>query len=532
MTVTIQTFGYSLRDTVPDAVVIADVRDIPGIVVSGHEDSNGLDTAVQESVMAATRAQEHRDEVIAAIADHDYDTTVAVGCHQGRHRSVALAEVIADALRDDGHTVTTEHLDIDASSAEQASHRLGGHVAYNARTRYWGDMKPPKSKSDFFNAVTTPAAPGEISDTATIRIYGPIDSWGGWYGVSTSDIAAVIDNLPATITNIHVRLNSPGGEVSEAVAILNMLRSHRARITAIVDGNAASAASVIAAGCDETIMSPGSMLMIHSPWTYAMGNAVELRKAATTLDSFEATLIEIYQGKAGDQDWPALLAEETWLPAQAAVELGLADRTEVVPDTGEISLVGADSDDDDWYDATSLRVAASIPPAASASGTPTGKETAMGFTPDQLTKMRADLGLAPDADETAIASAVAARPATPSLPDGIIAVDAARFDEIQAQAAAGARASEELRVTNRNRIVDQAISDGKIAASRRDHYITLMDADPEGTKGILDSLHANTIPVAEIGYDGGSETLAKAAEEDAAHAAILAKMGITDGGQK
>ena len=68
--------------------------------------------------------------------------------------------------------------------------------------------------------------------------------------------------------------------VSEATAILNMLRAHKATVQAVVDGLAASAASVIAAGCDEMVMSPGTQMMIHKPSVIAWGDATHLRKQA------------------------------------------------------------------------------------------------------------------------------------------------------------------------------------------------------------------------------------------------------------
>jgi len=404
-------------------------------------------------------------------------------------------------------------------------------MTYNSTTRYWGDRTPVKNKAEFFNAVTTPAPAGEEGGSvATIRMYGPIDSWGGWFGISTNDIGQVLDELPDSVTSIVLRINSPGGEVSEAVAILNMLRAHKATITAVVDGLAASAASVIAAGCDDTVMSPGTQMMIHSPWSFAAGNAADLRKVAMTLDNFEATLVEIYEGKAGTQDWAALLAEETWLTSAAAVELGLADRVAIIPDAGETETVDPDGDDDDheFNDATPLRIAAVLTPAASASGTPTGKETAVVFSPDQLTQMRADLGLADDADETAIASAVAARP-KPALPDGVVTIDASTLEEIRSQAQAGVQALEQQRVDARDRYIDSAITRGKFAAARREHFANLYDADPEGTRAVIDSLAENTIPVAEVGYDADGETVTNTAEEDEAYAHFTGRMGIPNG---
>ncbi|WP_156759550.1 head maturation protease, ClpP-related [Microbacterium karelineae] len=395
--------------------------------------------------------------------------------------------------------------------------------------RYWGSRTPAKSKAEFFGAVTTPAPSGE-GDIATIRMFGPIDSWGGWWGVSTTDIGQVLDELPDTVVRVILRINSPGGEVSEAVAILNMLRAHKSSITAVVDGLAASAASVIAAGCDETVMSPGTQMMIHSPWSIAAGNATELRKTADVLDNFESTLIEIYSGKAGaDHDWPGLLAEETWLNSQAAVDLGLADRIAVIPDAGETATPGGDPDDDndDVEDTTDILVASIIPtPVASASGTPTGKETAVAFSDDQLNTMRASLGLADDADETAIMSAVTARP-TPQLPDGVVTIDASALDELRTQAQAGVEARAHQKREERDRYIDNAISRGKFAAARRDNFVKLYDADPEGTRAIIDELAENTIPVAEAGFDADGETVAAA--DDAAVAAFAARMGFTNG---
>ncbi|MGX9348149.1 head maturation protease, ClpP-related [Microbacterium sp. KNMS] len=387
--------------------------------------------------------------------------------------------------------------------------------------RYWAERPTPKSRADIFDVVTTPSA-GESGDVATIRMYGEISSYG-WYGVSAHDISTVLDGLSSTVSQIILRINSPGGEVSEAMAILNMLRAHKAKVTAVVDGLAASAASVIAAGCDETVMSPGTQMMIHSPSTIAWGNATEMRKTADVLESFEATLIEIYQGKAGDQDWPALLADETWLTSQGAVDLGLADRVAVVLDAGETASVGDDDTDDTDLveDAAHLRVAATLTPAASAPGDPhTGKETAVAFTPDQLNTMRASLGLADDADETAILAAVTARPTAPTLPEGIVTIDSSALEELRAQARAGVEAREQQIAEARNRLIDGAIAQGKFAASRREHFIALHKADPEGTTALISALAENTIPVAELGFDADGDTVSAKSEEDRRYNAI------------
>lgn len=394
-------------------------------------------------------------------------------------------------------------------------------------SRYWAARTPPKSRAEVFDVITTPASSGE-GDVATIRMYGQISSFG-WWSISAEDISTVLDALPSTVSHIIFRINSPGGEVTEAMTILNMLRAHKAKVTAVVDGLAASSASVIAAGCDETVMSPGSQMMIHSPSSIVWGNAVEMRKTADVLDSFEAAIVEIYEGKAGAQDWAQLLADETWLTGAKAVELGLADRVAVVPDAGETSTVEADDPDDDYYfeDAARMRPAASLTPVASASGspTPTGKETAVAtFSDDQLNTMRASLGLAEDADETAIIAAVTARPASAPLPEGIVTIDATALQTLRDNAQAGVEAREQQRRERRERLVDNAIARGKFAAARRDHFLALHEADPEGTETLIEDLAENTIPVAAKGYDADGETVTAA--DDETFNAYAARMGL------
>jgi ATP-dependent protease ClpP protease subunit len=404
--------------------------------------------------------------------------------------------------------------------------------------RYWGQKDVPQSKTDFFNAVTTPAPSGD-GTVATIRLYGPIDSWGGFWGISTKDIGGVLDALPDTVTQIILRINSPGGEVFEGVSILNMLRAHKASITAVVDGLAASAASFIAAGCDDTVMSPGTQMMIHAPLVFSYGNAAELRKTADVLDSIQSSIVEIYQGKAGaDADWPTLLAEDTWLNATEAVALGLADRVAVIPDAGEAITVTDDEelevvtlDDDEIEDVAARaritrfpqRAAARTPilPSATAPGTPTGQETAMANLKDTI---RARLGVS-DAnitdeqllaalDETLNEQAASST----AVPEGAQLVDAGVFAQMQSDAAAGREARAQQETERRDRVVAEALQDGRIAPATQATWRTQLDTNEEGTTALLASLPKNMIPVTEIGTASGD---AVASDEDRAYATVF-----------
>jgi ATP-dependent protease ClpP protease subunit len=212
--------------------------------------------------------------------------------------------------------------------------------------RFWGKAKPQRHE-EFFNLAAPRASADET--TATIRMYGPIDSWGGIWGVSAEEVSAALDTLPDTVTHIQLRINSPGGDGFEGLAILNMLRAHPATVTAVVDGLAASAASFIASGCDETVMSPGTQMMIHDAWGFAMGNAGDMVKAATFLDSISDSIADLYaEATNGTRaKWRALMKDETWFTAKESVAAGLADRVGVVPDLGVATTAGAEEPDED-----------------------------------------------------------------------------------------------------------------------------------------------------------------------------------------
>jgi ATP-dependent protease ClpP protease subunit len=391
--------------------------------------------------------------------------------------------------------------------------------------RYWGNRPVPKAKAEFFNAVTTPAPSGE-GKVATIRLYGPIDSWGGWWGINTKEVGAVLDALPESVEQIILRINSPGGEVFEGVSILNMLRAHKATITAVVDGLAASAASVIAAGADETVMSPGTQMMIHKPSVIMWGDADGLRHEAGVLDSIESSLIEIYRDKAGEKDWARLLAEETWFNAAEAVEAGLADRTAVIPDAGETETVGAEpitTDDDGDGEIEDLillrpaarsreRVAASMLPVSTEPGDPNRKEEAVAYS-DLTAGLRERLGVtdADATDETLLealdqaleeqAETPAASAATTTLPEGVVAMDAAALQELQAQAALGAQARAQQESDRRDAIVKDALKEGRITAASSADWRARLDKDEDEFTKVLASFPKNSaMPTDEIGH--------------------------------
>jgi len=160
---------------------------------------------------------------------------------------------------------------------------------------------------------------------AEILIYEEI----GAFGIPAK---AFLDELKALgpVAELMVRINSPGGSVFDGVAIYNALKRHDATITVWIDGIAASIASMIAMAGDEVVMPENAMFMLHDPSGLVMGTASDMRAMAEALDRMEAGMVAAYRDKSGrdDAEIEALMATETWLSAQEAFALGLADRVE------------------------------------------------------------------------------------------------------------------------------------------------------------------------------------------------------------
>lgn len=154
-------------------------------------------------------------------------------------------------------------------------------------------------------------------------MYGDIGSWLD--GVGAEEFAKEIAALD--VGTIDVRLNSGGGSVFEGQAIYNALSHHDATINMQIDGIAASIASVIAMAGDTINITEGSHIMIHKPWSMAIGDAAAMRKEADVLDTLESGIVDIYAARTGKQrkqleNW---IAAETWFKGQDAVDAGFAD---------------------------------------------------------------------------------------------------------------------------------------------------------------------------------------------------------------
>lgn len=200
--------------------------------------------------------------------------------------------------------------------------------AHAPQYRFHGRIAPQEGQR---TPILAKAPEGQSADgVATLRLYDPIDSWGGYWGVSAKEFTEALDALEDDVTEIRLHINSPGGEVYEGIAILNALRNHKARVVAVVDGLAASAASFIATGADEVVMGRNTQLMIHDAWGICVGPAAGMRDMATRLDKISDNIASVYAAKAGGSvaDWRSHMLAETWYDADEAVVAGLADLVE------------------------------------------------------------------------------------------------------------------------------------------------------------------------------------------------------------
>ena len=173
-------------------------------------------------------------------------------------------------------------------------------------------------------AVGPPAA--EDDDGAVILIYDLIgEDWLTGGGVTAKLIAGQLNKIGDRPANVKV--NSPGGDLFEGVAIYNLLREHPGKVTVDVMGLAASAASVIAMAGDTVNVGLGAFLMIHNVWGLVVGDRNDLTEAADLFAGFDAAMADIYAERADlpREEIVALMDDETFLSASEAIEAGFAD---------------------------------------------------------------------------------------------------------------------------------------------------------------------------------------------------------------
>lgn len=164
-------------------------------------------------------------------------------------------------------------------------------------------------------------------DKAEILLYGAIGVSFWEDSITAKQFSEELKKLPSSVKNIDLRINSGGGDVFEGYAIANRIKQHSAKVTAYVDGLAASIASIIAISADEIVMGETSQMMIHKAWTFAAGNSKDMEAVVDRLEEIDEQLASMYMKKTGKSrsEIKEMMAKETWMTADEAVEMGFAD---------------------------------------------------------------------------------------------------------------------------------------------------------------------------------------------------------------
>jgi len=181
-----------------------------------------------------------------------------------------------------------------------------------ATARYWNK---PIDKADWYKIEAL------SDDNTELMIYDVI----GW---PFNDAGEIIRALAGINTKtLTVRINSPGGDVFDAMAIFNALQSHKSKIITRIESLAASAASFIALAGKEVQAYQNAMFMIHDPWVLAAGNQYDLREIADILEKISGNMVDIYStnSSVGKKEIREMLKAESWFTAKEAKEKGFVD---------------------------------------------------------------------------------------------------------------------------------------------------------------------------------------------------------------
>lgn len=374
---------------------------------------------------------------------------------------------------------------------------------------------------------------------AQIDIYDEID----WlWGVTARDFRNQLQALPDSVTTIDLHINSPGGDVYEAIAIMNTLRQHSAQVVTTVDGYAASSAGFIAVGAsDKLIVSENAEIMAHLPWAIMVGDATDMRKMADDLERIGKNIASIFAARAGGSvdEWMDVLTAETWWSAEESVEAGIADEVLANPKRD------AESDAKNRFDLSvfnhagrSAAPAPRIPQAHNETPQPVEAEATNGKEPIVASLNESalqKLGLDAEADEAAVEAAIDALtveqspPAEPGIDEvakvaakfGMTMVNTAKFDQMEATVAdltavrdGQIRAENEAAITN-------ALATGRIDATSADTWRGELAKNRDGTLALLNTLPANkAVPVNEIGHGVSREETPEDAEQASVYALI------------
>ena len=390
-----------------------------------------------------------------------------------------------------------------------------------------------------------------------LLLYGEI----GWE-VRAAEFVPALDAV--TDSHIDLHISSPGGDVFEALAIMNALKEHPATKTVYIDGLAASAASFIAVGIGgEVIMRPGAEMMIHNAQGGAWGDMNDMHAIIERLDSASATIADIYAAKTGTDaaTWRAAMDAETWFSADEALAAGLVDRVEAAgegvdnrklagvsntvrggryrrredapaPQPALMNRRGAREEKPMSF-IDKLKAALGADPNTSQDDLLTLVNVAVaGFNPEVAVKdnQSEEIVTAEDIlttetsndDEETQGQVAVKDNQSEELTDAfgdVVTIDRYVYEDLLKRAATGDASVERDHQMEVAAMVDTAIKAGKVLAARRDALIAQGLEDTTALKNHLAKLAPGTIPVSEKGWVGSvgvdaDEENVKLAEKD------------------
>jgi ATP-dependent Clp endopeptidase proteolytic subunit ClpP len=366
-------------------------------------------------------------------------------------------------------------------------------------------------------------------EDAEISIF---DEIGGWFGITVDEFKKDFDTVKNK-KKIKLLLNSPGGQVTDGMAVYNLLSSIRSKLSVEVLGVAASIASIIALAGKELIMGEGSYLMIHDPWSWAIGDSAEMRRIAEVLDKMSGQLANIYTRNSTlmKEEIVELMAKETWFTAEEAVEAGFADG---VVEYGDIAALSFDISKFHYNNVpekveqlVARKIQSKQPISVENSGE--NKETGGKTMPENKeTDDKARIAALEKeiSDFKAEIAELKAKVETEKEKTTLIlsekqdlAKELADLKMLNAQ-------------TEKNQVIEKALSEGKITPKNRARWEEQYDRDPEGTKKLLEEQE----PVVDFSTRGtgagGDEASLNAEEQEMAEKAGLSKEDIKKYGPK
>lgn len=342
----------------------------------------------------------------------------------------------------------------------------------------------------------------QVNGSGEILLYGPIASSRSWFNdtVTPQEFARDLESLNGK--DVTVRINSGGGDVFAAHAIHNQLVAYKGRVTVIIDGLAASAATIVAMAGQKIIMPSNSMMMIHNP---AIGmddyyTAEDLQKYVDALTAIKGSIVAAYKKrcKLSSEELEILMDAETWMGAQECLDKGFADEINGSIETvlnGNTLIINSAK-----YDLTAYKNAASIKNCINE------KEKNMSRLEEILDSLGLKIVDSPKAKNTTVQVAA---PVSPQPTDNSAAIEAAVAAERQRIVDLEALDGGDNAAVKA--IINQAKADGKTVAEVQP-YIDAVKAVPAAQnaaqRAVADMIADNK--------DSGTDGIASGATDDAA----------------